>query len=171
MLDAPASAGIFTDFDGTLSEIVDVPEDARPVPGAIEALTTLAGIFEIVGVLSGRPVDFLQPMFPPSVLLAGLYGLERLQNGERIDHPLGGSWREVIDDVASVSRARGPAGMNVESKGLSITLHYREPSAARAARACVCRGSSRAVGSRVPAGADVVRAAPADPGRQGQRSG
>jgi trehalose 6-phosphate phosphatase len=125
LLDTPETAGIFTDFDGTLSEIVEVPDDARPVPGAIEALTTLAGVFEVVGVLSGRPVDFLQPMFPPSVLLAGLYGLERLQNGERIDHPLGGSWREVIDDVASVSRARGPAGMNVESKGLSITLHYR----------------------------------------------
>jgi trehalose 6-phosphate phosphatase len=125
LLHAPESAGIFTDFDGTLSEIVAVPGDARPVPGAIEALTTLAGIFGLVGVLSGRPVDFLQSMFPPSVVLAGLYGLERLQNGERVDHPLGGSWREVIDDVASVSRARGPAGMNVESKGLSITLHYR----------------------------------------------
>ena len=102
-----------------------MPEDARLVPGAAEALTTLAGIFELVGVLSGRPVDFLRPMFPSSVMLAGLYGLERLQNGERIDHPLGGSWREVIDDVASLSRARGPAGMHVESKGLSITLHYR----------------------------------------------
>ncbi len=95
------------------------------MPGSVEVLTALADIFELVGVLSGRPVDFLQPMFPPSVMLAGLYGLQRLRNGERTDHPLGGSWREVIDDVASLSRARGPAGMNVESKGLSITLHYR----------------------------------------------
>lgn len=125
LLDAPESAGIFTDFDGTLSEIVDTPEEARPVPGAIEALTALADVFELVGVLSGRSVDFLQPMFPASVMLAGLYGLQRLRNGQRTDHPLGGSWREVIDDVASVSRARGPAGMKVEAKGLSLTLHYR----------------------------------------------
>jgi trehalose 6-phosphate phosphatase len=125
LLDAPETAGIFTDFDGTLSEIVDEPADARPVPGAVEALTALSTVIDRVGVLSGRPVEFLQPIFPPTVLLAGLYGLERLQNGERTDHPLGGSWREVIDDVASVSRARGPAGMKVEAKGLSITLHYR----------------------------------------------
>ena len=34
-------------------------------------------------------------------------------------------WREVIDDVATVSRATGPEDMQVESKGLSLTLHYR----------------------------------------------
>lgn len=126
LLAAPATAGIFTDFDGTLSEIVDEPGDARPVDGAVEALTSLADVIERVGVLSGRPVEFLQPMFPSTILLAGLYGLERLYGGVRTDHPFGGSWREVIDDVASVSRARGPAGMRVEPKGLSLTLHYRE---------------------------------------------
>lgn len=125
LLDTPATAGVFTDFDGTLSEIVDDPEDAQPVPGAVEALTALADSLCRVGVLSGRPVEFLQRFFPPTVLLAGLYGLERLHNGERTDHPLGGSWREVIDDVASVARARGPSGMKVEAKGLSLTLHYR----------------------------------------------
>jgi trehalose 6-phosphate phosphatase len=31
----------------------------------------------------------------------------------------------VIDDVATVARAAGPADMRVESKGLSLTLHYR----------------------------------------------
>jgi trehalose 6-phosphate phosphatase len=125
LLDAPEAAGVFTDFDGTLSEIVDEPEDARPVPGAVEALTALASVIGRVGVLSGRSVAFLEPMFPSTMLLAGLYGLERLHDGQRTDHPLGGSWREVIDDVASVSRARGPAGMKVEAKGLSLTLHYR----------------------------------------------
>jgi trehalose 6-phosphate phosphatase len=125
LLDAPGSAGIFIDFDGTLSEIVDEPGAARPVPGSVEALTELADVFERVGVLSGRPVEFLQPMFPPTVLLAGLYGLERLEDGRRVDHPLGGSWREVIDDVASLARVRGPEGMRVEAKGLSITFHYR----------------------------------------------
>jgi trehalose 6-phosphate phosphatase len=125
LLDAPGSAGLFTDFDGTLSQIVDEPEDARPLPGVAEALTTLAAVYGRVGVLSGRPVEFLQRFFGDSVLLAGLYGLETVHDGVRTDHPLGGSWREVIDDVASVARARGPAGMKVEPKGLSLTLHYR----------------------------------------------
>jgi trehalose 6-phosphate phosphatase len=125
LLDAPVSAGVFLDFDGTVSEIVEDPDDAQPLPGVAAALTALAGVYGRVGVLSGRPVEFLQRFFPESVLLAGLYGLEALHDGVRTDHPLGGSWREVIDDVASVARARGPAGMKVEPKGLSLTLHYR----------------------------------------------
>jgi trehalose 6-phosphate phosphatase len=119
-------AGVFTDFDGTLSEIVDDPDLARPVDGSVEAIVDLSRRFARVGVLSGRPVSFLERFFPSSVLLAGLYGLETSFQGVRSDHPQGGVWREVVDDVASVSRARGPAGMRVESKGLSITLHYRE---------------------------------------------
>jgi trehalose 6-phosphate phosphatase len=119
------TAGLFVDFDGTLSEIVREPGDARPLDGAPEVLVDLAECFGRVGVLSGRPVAFLEQFFPPTVLLAGLYGLETVYDGTRTDHPLGGSWREVIDDVASLARARGPAGMNVEPKGLSLTLHYR----------------------------------------------
>jgi trehalose 6-phosphate phosphatase len=70
-------------------------------------------------------VDFLGGLLPDSIVVAGLYGLERIEAGERVDHPLAGAWREAIDDVVSVSAARGPEGMRVESKGLSITLHYR----------------------------------------------
>ena len=120
--------GVFTDFDGTLSEIVGDPGAAAPVAGATDALSALAGQVGRVGVLSGRPVAFLQAhlVLPPSVVLAGLYGLETVVDGRRQDHPLGGVWREVVDDVAAQSVARGPAGMRVEAKGLSITLHYRE---------------------------------------------
>ena len=121
----PGRAGLFCDFDGTLSEIIDEPDLAQPRDGSAALLGDLAVPLGIVGVLSGRPVSFLEPFFPRSVLLAGLYGLETFVDGIRGDHPLGGSWREVIDDVASSSVAHGPIGMWVEAKGLSITLHYR----------------------------------------------
>lgn len=121
----PGRAGLFCDFDGTLSEIIDEPDLARPAAGAPELLASLTDRVGVVGVLSGRPVSFLESLFPPSVLLAGLYGLETLRDGVRRDHPSGGTWREVIDDVASSSIANGPAGMHVEEKGLSLTLHYR----------------------------------------------
>lgn len=113
------------DFDGTLSPIVDDPAAARPLPGAAETLADLAESFRLVGVLSGRPVEFLQPLLPPGVVIAGLYGLEVVRDGERLDHPFAGAWREVIEDVARCSVALGPAGMQVEPKGLSLTLHYR----------------------------------------------
>ncbi|MEY2433398.1 MAG: trehalose 6-phosphate phosphatase [Acidimicrobiaceae bacterium] len=118
-------AGILTDFDGTLSPIVDEPGAARPLDGVPALLDQLASRYAVVGVLSGRPVAFLQQFLPPSLLLSGLYGLEVVRAGVREDHPSGGMWREVIDDVATVARATGPDDMRVESKGLSLTLHYR----------------------------------------------
>jgi len=121
----PTHAGILTDFDGTLSPIVEVPEAARPLDGVPALLDELAHRYAVVAVLSGRPVTFLQQWLPPSLLLSGLYGLEVVRNGVREDHPSGGMWREVIDDVATVCRATGPPGTRVESKGLSLTLHYR----------------------------------------------
>lgn len=127
LLDRPARSGLFCDFDGTMAEIVLDPGAAEPVGGAVEALVDLAGRFGRVGVLSGRPLAFLEQFFPSSsLLLAGLYGLEWSEHGERHDHPQAGAWREVIDDVAACADGRGPKGMRVEPKGLSITLHYRE---------------------------------------------
>jgi trehalose 6-phosphate phosphatase len=122
----PRRSGVLVDFDGTLSPIVDDPAVARPLAGAADVLRDLARRYRVVAVLSGRPVSFLEPLLPASVVLAGLYGLEVSRNGERLDHPFAGAWREVVEDVAAQSRARGPEGMRVESKGLSITLHYRE---------------------------------------------
>jgi trehalose 6-phosphate phosphatase len=122
----PRRAGVLLDFDGTLSPIVTDPERARLLEGAAEVLLALARRYRVVAVLSGRPVSFLEPLIPASVVLCGLYGLEVVREGERLDHPWAGAWREVIDDVAAQSRARGPEGMRVESKGISLTLHYRE---------------------------------------------
>jgi trehalose 6-phosphate phosphatase len=121
----PARSGLFCDFDGTLSEIVDEPRLARPLHGAAEALADLATTFGRVGVISGRPIEFVRAYFPPSIQLAGLYGLEAIIDGHRVDHPQGHAWREVVDDVVSSSIARGPRGMSVENKGLSLTLHFR----------------------------------------------
>lgn len=123
--DRAARGGILTDFDGTLATIVDEPGDARPLDDVPALLARLADRYAVVAVLSGRPVSFLEPFLPPSVVLSGLYGLEVVRHGVREDHPSGGLWREVVADVVSVARSTGPAGMRVESKGLSLTLHYR----------------------------------------------
>jgi len=124
--DHPESSGLFTDFDGTLSAIVDEPSAARPAEGVVDVLHELATKLAVVAVVSGRPLSFLaSSLDDPLLRLSGLYGLESSHGGERNDHPSAGAWREVIDDVAAQSAAAGPAGMSVENKGLSITLHYR----------------------------------------------
>lgn len=117
---------VATDFDGTLSPMVDDPAAARPIDGADEALTALAATSTEVAIISGRPVDFLASLFPVGVTLIGLYGLETLRDGERVDFENSGVWREVITDVANAARRNGPKGIRVEPKDLSITLHYRE---------------------------------------------
>ena len=50
----PAGTALFTDFDGTLSPIVADPAQARPYPGAVDALAALVTRFHRVAVLSGR---------------------------------------------------------------------------------------------------------------------
>jgi trehalose 6-phosphate phosphatase len=139
-----SEAGLFLDFDGTLSAIVEDPAQARPLVGAMEALEALVGDYGLVAVLSGRPVSFLEPLLPPGVVVSGLYGLEVLRDGVHQDHPSAGAWREAVDDVARSSQALGPQGMLVEPKGLSITLHYRtRPDLAEAVLAWAKSQSSR----------------------------
>jgi trehalose 6-phosphate phosphatase len=121
----PAGTRIVLDFDGSLSPIVDDPASAAPIEGAADVLIGLANHYGEVLVVSGRPVSFLTEHLPVEVSLAGLYGLEGLRRGERWEHPNSGAWREVMEDVAVTARSVGPAGMLVEPKGLSITLHYR----------------------------------------------
>lgn len=122
----PDDTAVVLDFDGTLSAIVRDPAAARPMEGVAEALAALVERYALVAVVSGRPVEFLRPLVPAGVVLSGLYGLEVVRDGVRADHPGSGNWREVVADVARSSIDRGPRGMTVEPKGLSITLHYRE---------------------------------------------
>lgn len=121
----PAGSALVLDYDGTLSAIVEDPAAAVPLERVPELLARLRDRLGMVAVVSGRSLDFLQPLVPDGLVLAGLYGLELAIDGERRDHPQAGNWREVVDDVAGSAESRGPAGVTVERKDLSITLHYR----------------------------------------------
>ena len=125
-IERPGRAALLLDFDGTLSPIVDVPAEARPLAGAGEVLETLAERFAVVAVVSGRPASFLEPLLPPGVVISGIYGLETVRDGVRSDHAGAGGWRDAVADAARRAKQDGPTGMAVEPKGLSLTLHYRE---------------------------------------------
>jgi trehalose 6-phosphate phosphatase len=117
-LDAPDRAGVFCDFDGTLATIVLDPTDARPVAGAVEVLDALAERYARVGVISGRPLSFLhQHLRSPDLVLRGLYGLD--------GHPEAEPWRPAVARAAAEALAHAPDGVHVETKGLSVTVHYR----------------------------------------------
>jgi trehalose 6-phosphate phosphatase len=121
----PADTAVLLDFDGTLSPIVDDPESARPLPGAAEAVAALVGPYGRVAVISGRPVAFLAEHLPPAVDLVGLYGLERRGAGALVEDPIAAAWRSTVDDAVAEARRTLPAHIEVEHKGLSLTLHVR----------------------------------------------
>jgi trehalose 6-phosphate phosphatase len=126
-LDRPDRAAVLADFDGTLSPIVAERAQARPLPGVAEALAGLARRYAVVAVISGRPVEFLASVLPgPSpVVLVGLYGLERWASDRRAVAPEAEAWAPVVSEAVAAARAAAPPGLEVEDKGLSLTLHSR----------------------------------------------
>ncbi|MGO8872624.1 MAG: trehalose-phosphatase [Acidimicrobiales bacterium] len=156
----PGTTAIVTDFDGTLSPIVDDPAGAQPVEGAVDVLVRLAHRFGVVAVVSGRPVAFLSEVLLPGgptsgagsttdlgdggVRLVGLYGLEWWQGDTIALQPGAEPWRPVVADAARRLSAGAPSGISVERKGLAVTVHWRRaPDAASWAASAVRREEER----------------------------
>jgi trehalose 6-phosphate phosphatase len=117
---------VFVDFDGTLSPIVPKAADARPLPGVGGVLLDLTSLAGRVAVVSGRPVSYLAEHLPEGIELHGLYGLEARIDGEIRERGDAGRWRPVVDEVVAEAVATiQPSGVDVEHKGLSLTLHFR----------------------------------------------
>jgi trehalose 6-phosphate phosphatase len=119
----PERAGILTDFDGTLSPIVEDWTAAHPLPGARQVLELLTVRYAVVGVISGRPVQYLVEHLGTSLRLAGLYGLESVVEGERLTAEGAEEWRPRVDHATESATAQ--FGSLVEHKGLSMTVHFR----------------------------------------------
>lgn len=121
---APERTAVLTDFDGTLAAVVDDPAEARPLPGAVDALEALRERGFIVVVISGRPVAFLARHLPAEIDLSGLYGLEWRRSGEVGEHPGATTWAAAVEEAVDRAREALP-GILVEPKRLTLTLHYR----------------------------------------------
>ena len=135
---AAEPAGLVTDLDGTLAPIVPVPSEAMPHPGVSDALRALRARLAVVAVIAGRAALDARRMLGSAgshALVIGNHGLEWLEPGAQAPEaddalaPL----RSVIVDL--VARVPALPGVQVEEKGLSATIHYRQapdPGAARA---------------------------------------
>jgi trehalose 6-phosphate phosphatase len=126
LVERPLATAILFDYDGSLAPIVDRPEDAVALPGAIDALGRLVGRVGRVGVVSGRTVEFLARRVPvPDLVFGGLYGMELLIGGERQVSPLVLTYGPAVASVADEADDRLP-GIIVERKaGVSVTFHWR----------------------------------------------
>lgn len=142
LLDRPRSALIGLDFDGTLSPIVPDPRDARAHPGAVPALTRLAGKVGTLAVITGRPVaealTFGGLDAVPGLILLGHYGWQRWQDGE-LTAPEPPSAIETARRVLPglLSDAGAPDGTWIEDKTHALAVHTRRAADPEAALARV----------------------------------
>lgn len=138
--DAPEKTGLFLDFDGTLSEIVDEPSAARPLAGIPPEMERLSRRLGVVAVVSGRTAQELLDWFGPHVELWGLYGAERSIGGVISVADELASYEPLIKKVLQQAERRaerlGIEGLLVEDKGFMVGLHWRKaPHRAGAAEA------------------------------------
>lgn len=131
-------AGLFLDFDGTLSEVVEHADDARPLPEVPALLGALAKRLRVVAVVSGRRAEQLVEWLGPEVEIWGTHGAQRASSGrvEIVEEaaPFTDTMATVLRDARAAVDAAGVEGIAVEDKAVMVTLHYR-PAADRATAA------------------------------------
>jgi len=119
---------LFLDFDGTLAEIAEHPREARVRPSMLDALRACQhrGDTEVT-VVSGRALDDLREVVGVSELvLVGNHGLEIEGPGvPHFAHPDAPHFAVRLRELARALAEGAEAGVWVEEKGASLTLHYR----------------------------------------------
>ena len=126
---SPSRAGIFSDFDGTLSHIVTLPSDARPVSGVREVLADLARRYACVSIVSGRSAGDLVEWLGPDVEIWGVHGAEFARGGRVELSPRAAEFEplmaKVIAEATEQVAATGLDGVIVEDKKVMAGLHFR----------------------------------------------
>ena len=119
--------GLLLDMDGTLSEIVPVPEEATVSPAIRSTLDRLLHRLPLVAVITGRSATQARDIVGIRQLVyVGNHGLERLE-GERFT--LAEEVRPFVPYLEQLmARVRdriSSEGITLEDKGSSFAIHYR----------------------------------------------
>ena len=130
LLADPRHALVAADFDGTLAPIVDRPGDARAHPGAVPALTALAGAVGTLAVITGRPaadaVDLGGFGAVPGLIVIGHYGWQRWQDGQLTTAEAPPAVEAARGALPGVLREAGaPDGTWIEDKAHAVAVHTR----------------------------------------------
>jgi trehalose 6-phosphate phosphatase len=135
-----AEAGILLDFDGTLSEIVELPSAARPFPGVADVLRRLVKTYGHVALVSGRAAGELVEWLGPDLDIWGVHGAERSEagSGDVVLSPVALPFAETMRVVREQAEQRiqelDIPGAVVEDKRVMVALHFRAASDPDSAR-------------------------------------
>jgi len=124
---------LFLDFDGTLAPIVPDPTKAHLSEAVREAVQRVAERESIVTtIISGRAVEDLYVRIRlDNVIYSGNHGLEVFGRGLRFVEPEADARRDHLRRLSELlaGRLRDVAGVIVEDKGLSTSIHFRQAAA------------------------------------------
>lgn len=120
---------LLSDYDGTLTPIVDRPELADLPAGTRQLLRALAHRHRFtIGIISGRALsDLKHRVGIGSIVYAGNHGLEIEGPGISFINPLAEEMKPVLRVIHQVlsNALHTVRGALVEDKGLSLSVHYR----------------------------------------------
>jgi trehalose 6-phosphate phosphatase len=119
---------VFLDYDGTLTAIVDRPEDAVISDSMRAAVRGLAERCPVC-VVSGRDRRVVQDLMGvDDLIVAGSHGFDIWSPSEgTLEHDAGGGFEALIERVTARVREQADPipGALVEPKKASVALHYR----------------------------------------------
>ena len=154
---------VATDYDGTLSPIVDNPDDAKPVREsiiALRALATLSGTH--CAVISGRSLSDLANLssLDGQIMLVGSHGSEFDQDFVRTLTDEQVLLRQrILDEMHRI--AAEDKRFHIETKPASIAFHYRNVADEKAEKAVneLLAGAATWGDVRVKSGKKVIELA------------
>ncbi|MCA9860808.1 MAG: trehalose-phosphatase [Thermomicrobiales bacterium] len=124
-------SGLFTDIDGTISQVARIPSEAVVSASPRTSLRAISEAVSIVGAITGRGASDAAGMLElDGLMIVGNHGYELLLGSERTIHPSAlGSRASVATCTELIQRVVDEtpqlAGVVVENKDLSASVHFR----------------------------------------------
>jgi trehalose-phosphatase len=129
---------LFLDYDGTLTSIAKRPPLASLENRDRQLLKELSRIPKItLGVMSGRALGDVKGLVSiHGIYYSGNHGLEIEGPGLHYTHPLPKDYLGLLTKIKGFLKKEfsGIKGVNIEDKGLTLSIHYRECKEADARR-------------------------------------
>lgn len=158
---------VFLDYDGTLTPIVDRPQDALLSPETRVVLEQLRQTHP-VGIISGRDLDDVRQMVGvEGIAYAGSHGFDILTpDGHRIGQDEG--WVELMAEVGSELEQKLD-GVTIEPKRYAVAVHYRgvDPESVPGIESVVREATARRSGLVVTGGKRIYEIRPDIPWDKG----